>query len=273
MIERKHQYFHSRGKLWATLKKIGSLLRPGRAKRIWNGVYSTFSDAPLVGSGYEEDSLAIESFDEIRELRKKTDPDISLALNDHTLLSTLISTAHPGTSPLRVLDFGGGSGGGYLRAAICTKVPFEYFVVETAEVAKHGNTFWRDTPQIRYRTEIPSPPFCVDIVYVCSALQYVDDYPGVIKKLCMLRPQYILLAKLSAGNFESYITLQENLPGSKLRYRFLSHEEVVSIFRECGYALTYQDWLPRVYNQNNFPSNLRMHRASNLIFCSQVQKS
>ena len=106
----------------------------------------------------------------------------------------------------------------------------------------------------------------MDIVYTCSAMQYVEDYADLLKALCAYRPKYFLFVKLSAGDIPTYATAQKNVPGTVIPYLFLNVEEVIRIMKGNGYGLIYRCLLDREYDQGNFPPEYRLGRACNLLF-------
>lgn len=106
----------------------------------------------------------------------------------------------------------------------------------------------------------------LDILFINSALQYVDDYATVLRTLLSFRPRFVLLVRLAAGEFETFVTAQVNIPGSRIAYWFIDMREILSIFEKSGYRLLFKGAADPAYNQSKIPAHLRSGRMCNLHF-------
>jgi hypothetical protein len=96
---------------------------------------------------------------------------------------------------LRVLDFGGGPGLGYvaLRAAVPGLVPrIDYVVVERVAVCAVAPSFGEETA-LSFRTDIPADE-AFDVVHAASVLQYIDRREDAIGRLVACGPAATLSA-------------------------------------------------------------------------------
>jgi putative methyltransferase (TIGR04325 family) len=103
-------------------------------------------------------------------------------------------------------------------------------------------------------------------VHLDAVLQYIEDYRELLAQLCALRPEYVILIKITAGAYPTYATAQRNLPGSVVPCWFFNADEIVSAMASNGYALMCATALEREYDQSNFEVSRRMGRMRNLLF-------
>lgn len=108
----------------------------------------------------------------------------------------------------------------------------------------------------------------VDIVLVKNALEYVDDYAGVLKTLCAYRATWFLFLELFAGDFPTYASAQLNMPGTVMPCWFTNANEIIGIMEQCGYALIFEGVMDERVNQDNFPEEFRLPagRPSMMLF-------
>jgi putative methyltransferase (TIGR04325 family) len=249
--------------------------RSSRGKRrgfAWEGVYRHYRDVPARGSGFASEHWIKETLAYTRSLMYPSEglvQDQAGIFREESFLALLISIhAAVGIKTVRVVDFGGGMGNAYIHfrnnSVIGSNV--EYHIVENEPVCDAGRDLLLDDPRVHFHSSLPAGLTGVDIVYICSALQYIEDYPGLLKALCAYRPKYFLFVKLSAGDIPTYATEQRNLPGIVLPYWFLNAGEIRRIMEENGFRLIYRCLQDREYDQGNFPPECRLGRAWNLLF-------
>jgi len=180
----------------------------------------------------------------------------------------LVSVASSGREKLRILDFGGGMGVSYFHViqAIPTTDFVDYTIVETGPVCETARGFFPGDSQIHFAAKLPAPGVRFDIVYLNSSLQYIEDYPGLIRQLVAYAPSYFLFVRLSAGANPTYATAQVNVRGSKIPYWFINLSEIVSLMTSSGYALVFKSASEDELNQGNFPAEYRIEHPCNLLF-------
>jgi putative methyltransferase (TIGR04325 family) len=238
---------------------------------IWEGVYQKVQDVPRVGSGYDGEGLVNETAGYTkahRDALKRPSFLPSQPTGEHSLLAFLASVTARQQKTVRILDFGGGMGIAYLhlRKCLADDIQLDYHIVETAEMCRRGGDMFPDDSRVHFHTSLPDSLGDIDILYVCSALQYVEDYRKTLEQFCTGHPRYILLSKLSAVESPTYATAQKNLAGASVPYWFINIHEIVEILTSRGYTLLFKDLLERLYDQDNFEPRYRMGRACNLLW-------
>jgi len=238
---------------------------------IWEGVYRQYSDVPVSKNDYSADHLVSDTMIHTRrQIELSTKPDIvptGLTV-EHSFLSFLISLISRDRASIRVLDFGGGMGISYVHlktgAISCDKV--DYHIVENKAMCEAGAKLFDHDPQIHFHDTLPTEISKVDVVYICSSLQYIESYAELLDALCCYSPDYFLFVKLSSGNIPTYATAQKNLRGVILPYWFINIQEIIQIMAGNGYSLIFKSTLDREYDQGNFSVEYRLGRACNLLF-------
>jgi putative methyltransferase (TIGR04325 family) len=240
--------------------------------QFWKGIYARYQDVPTQGESYFSKTLAREAYDATKILlqsskRNPTGIPFHVA-EENTYLPLLVSVvAVERKNDITILDLGGGTGVGFISTVSCLPgdIGLSYYVIETPAMCEQGTELFKDDNRIRFLPDFPDK-LHVDIVFVNSALQYFENYREVLTRLCSYAPEYILLVKFSAGPFNTFATLQQNLNGTTSPYWFLGLSEINELFLSLGYSLIYKSALARHYNQDNFPETHRMGQACNLLF-------
>ncbi len=182
------------------------------------------------------------------------------------LLASLVCKASGGK--VRILDFGGGMGVSFVHLTSCLVdcQSINYHVVEREGICEGGAQLFEHDERIRFSARLPPRLPELDIVYLSSALQYVEDYGTLLKTLAGYEAEYFFLGKLSAGDIPTYATAQMNVPGTIIPYWFINVNEVIEILASCNYSLIYKSTLEQEYDQSNFPEEYRIGRTCNLLF-------
>ena len=225
-----------------------------------------------MGPGYASERLTMDTLSYTKNLMKDAKQhggNQAGVFQDESFLALIASMCAAGRrNGIRIVDFGGGMGNAYihlLRNSVA--IPdVEYHIVEIESVCNAGRDLFKSDPRVHFHSSLPAGLTGVDIVYICSALQYIEDYPGLLNALCSYRSKYFLFVKLSAGDIPTYATAQKNLPGTVVPYWFVNLEEIERIMTGNGYGLIYRCLLDREYDQGNFPPEYRLGRACNLLF-------
>jgi len=234
-----------------------SIFRRRNADAIWQGVYRSFAEVPSAGAGFAGDVWA-------EHLSRQHEAARSGAWNDefvheHEALLLLICLIG---RPLHIVDYGGGYGASYHYVrAMLPNVLMRYDVVEVPAVVAAAP---RSGDELRFSTSFDDG--VPDIVFVKSALQYVEDYRGTLASLFGLASRFVLLEKFSGVTSASYVSAQRNVEGSVFPYWFLSIDEITGIAKDARYDCVLHRRLARMYDQSEFPVELRMGQASTLLF-------
>jgi putative methyltransferase (TIGR04325 family) len=243
----------------------------GFKRYFWQGIYNRYQDVPTRGDSYFSKTLAQETSDATLALVQSSKNQTGIPFHvseENTYLPLLFSVAARGSKDhLTILDLGGGTGVGFVSTVSCLPANprLSYYVIETPAMCEQGAALFKDDARIKFLSDFPET-LAVNIVFINSALQYFEHYREVLKKLCSYAPEYILLVKFSAGEFNTYASLQQNLNGTTSRYWFFGLTEITELFSSFGYSLMYKSALAREYNQDNFPETHRMGQACNLLF-------
>jgi len=243
-----------------------------RTNNLWEGIHPSFQDVPTVGAGFDSEIW-------IQKTRAYTERVIAASQNDGaipkdvageylllSLLASLVCKASGGK--VRILDFGGGMGVSFVHLTSCLVdcQGINYYVVERAGICEGGAQLFEHDERIHFSAQLPPRLPELDIVYLSSALQYVEDYGTLLKTLAEYEAKYFFLGKLSAGDIPTYATAQMNVPGNVIPYWFINVNEVIEILASCNYALIYKSTLEQEYDQSNFPQEYRIGRTCNLLF-------
>jgi putative methyltransferase (TIGR04325 family) len=240
-----------------------------RQPLIWDGVYESFDEVPVVGRGFASEAW-------LSDMERYTRSAVRAIENDgatipenvpsyHVLLASLIASSD---RPVRVLDFGGGMGIGFANVRRCTSngLALDYLVVDNDESCARGQQLLKDFPSVRVATELPEESANVDIVVLSSVLQFIDDYDSLLTNLAKFKPSLWLFTFLPAGDIPTFVSAQRNVPGSILPVWFFNVSELTKKIEALGYRLVFKSALDRVFDMSNFPPSHRLHRQCNLLF-------
>lgn len=243
---------------------------------IWEGIYASFKDAApySTGPGFNGDVYRTRSLNVAHECLaalKINKPIPSFHKQRSTILPTVVAMMLESRDKLKILDFDGGLGIGYMT--LVESIPqyaerIHYEIVEVPEICKvERELFLR---KVTYSDILPSKSE-FDLVHSASALQYIEDWPKVLKLLDGYNAKHILLSDVFAGSIPTFVTLQ-NYYGSRIRHWFLNFEELFSTISSLGYQLAMksfvssrrlgvEDTLP----MENFPESHRLEQSLQLL--------
>jgi putative methyltransferase (TIGR04325 family) len=245
---------------------------------IWEGVYSSFEDAEKdsKGNGFGGNiynTRALDAANACLDSLKAGLPIPSFHKQRSNILPPVVAMMLDKKESLNILDFGGGLGIGYMTLAesipeYATKI--NYSVVELAEICEQGILLHKDWGKINFLDQLPDSNK-YDLIHSASALQYVDDWKGLLKKITSYEPEYILLSDVFAGTISTFVTLQ-NYYDSKIKHWFFNLDELISFFSSIGYALTMKSYVNSrrldsedVLPMENFPAQFRIQHTLHLL--------
>ena len=240
----------------------------------WKGVYSRLNQVPSSGPGFASDQW-------INLIRNSTERNQAAAKNcgtipwfvggDRSLLPMLAAAIGADQERISILDFGGGMGLDYANITACLPRRWNigYHLVESPRVCEAGATLWTGDERVQFHPTLP-PNLQVDIVYIRSSLQYVEDYSGLLAQLAGYRPRCFLLVDLPAGDIPTYATAQHNVKGSILPYWFFNVQEIIDIVAQLGYVLVFKGGQEKKYDCSNFPQSHRLEQMCNLLFTQNL---
>ncbi len=185
---------------------------------------------------------------------------------DHQLLALAVRLS--AGRDVRIVDFGGGVGQSYaaLRRMIAAEVGLRYRVAELDSVVERGREIWKGNGEIEFVSDGDLSRFKPSIIFAKGVIQYFADYPAILRRWFSSDPAFVLLEKLPVVSSPSYVTNQLDVYGESLPYWMFNLDDVVRPAREHGYRVALRRRLERAYDQSDFPSELRMDRATSLLF-------
>jgi len=246
------------------------LVMPVRNERrlVWEGIYPDRRSIATLNDRYDDD-IQVKKHSAWTEnaldaLRRGERPVLW-----HDTLAIVAAIVGASEGKVRVLDFGGGVGSGYvhLLASLCNNAAIDYHVVELSAMCAEGRRLFSNDKRITFHDSLSKFNGQPDIVYVNSVLQYIDDYGELLRRLAALNARFVLLARSAVGNFPTFATKQLNLQSKILAYWFLNRDEIVGQLKAWGYTSIYEGLDEQEFDQSNFPETHRIGRMRDLLFC------
>jgi len=242
---------------------------------IWEGVYDTFKSAKEMAKGpgfegevYLKRSLAAanECFDALKA--NKSIPQFHKQRS--TLLPITVAMMLSHNDRVRILDFGGGLGIGYMTLVESIQHDLDrvdYTIVENPEVCAVGEKL---IAEVAYISTLPSP-VSFDVIHASSSLQYIENWQDLLARFASLGPEYILLSDVFAGDITTFVSLQ-NYYESRIPHWFLNLQELLDTLDKHGYSLLMKNYatsrrldveddLP----MDNFSENQRLSQSLHLL--------
>jgi putative methyltransferase (TIGR04325 family) len=234
-----------------------------RMRQTYSGVYARFEDVVAVGGGYEDDEWPKTAAQYSRWAVAENERGFTPAAvsNETALLPLLIAISRA----TRILDFGGATGFAYIAAKYGAIRTIErYVVIEHPNVCAQGRNLFKDDAKLEFLEHIPEEQF--DVVLIGSALQYVRDYKELLKRLADLKPRWVLITKLPAGENLTFVSAQINLPGKRFASWLFNARELVSVMESLNYKLIFRSANEGRINQGTVEPQYRLQQQCNLLF-------
>ena len=244
--------------------------------KIWEGVHKDFKDVPVVDKGFDGEKWIQSQRKTVLEAMARLGGERAISgvvgYADGLLpfLAALVCTE---LSKVRILDLGGGVGLTYVQvlAALVDRGSVEYHIVEKEGICEAGRAVFKGDDRIRFHSSLPDG-LEVDVVHIGSALQYVEDWKGLLRGLASYRSRHLLFTHLPAGELETFATAQ-NYYGSKIPCWIFDIDEVVSVLVDEGFDLSFKSaFYGKYMNQGQeqfwktFPAGKRLETSCNLLF-------
>jgi putative methyltransferase (TIGR04325 family) len=176
--------------------------------------------------------------------------------------------------PLRILDFGGGSGNSFMACMNSLSDPqkIEYHIVEGKRICEKGREIYVNFNNVYYHDFLPVCENRFHIVHIAAALHYIRDWRELLKQLLNYQPDVLMLNALNAGDIKTFVSFQ-NYYGEKIPVWFWNISEVTEYVQSLNYQLIYKSLLEFSFlgkiqplPMQNFPPEYRLARKCNLIF-------
>lgn len=243
---------------------------------IWEGVYSSFADAPDAEAVFNSDiwvkkqqQRILEKLHTLEANKNISDAAVS---KDYPLAAMIAVLRHK--KPLRIIDYGGAMGQSYLE--LMAKIPgiedrVDYIVVEMPALVKDVPEEIKDIKGLSFVDDIKNLAGNADIVHIGSTLQYVDDWQGLLTKFSKkFQPDFFILSDLLVGDIPSFVTIQ-NYYDHSIKVRFTNIEEFITFWEKTDYNLVYRSYYQPLNDGSYFPNHAlpkthRIKKACHLVF-------
>ena len=242
----------------------------------WEGVYRSFREVPVVGSGFVEPGLVDEtraSTEHILQSIPNYGGPTETLLAEFSVAPLVASVIASDRGEISILEIGGGAGMGYAAWRACTteQRPVDYHVVELDQLCEAGDSLFSEDDRVTFHQRLPLLETIgpVDLIQLCSVLQYVEHYQELLSSLFAYKPRFIYLSKMPLGEFSTFVSSQKNMPGTTVPVWFINRQELVSIFDDNGYDLAFHGFHDRVYDTANLPADKRFTKYTHLLFAAQ----
>lgn len=243
---------------------------------VWEGVYHDFSEARIVGEGFESLTWISRSYSKAKEMIEKSEAEKTVKdtlYYNNTLLPAIAIECIVHQNKVKILDFGGGIGSGYvpLMDGLVENDKVEYVVVEGKNNCDAGKKMFQGDSQIRFYDHLPTLEK-IDIVHLGSSIQYIENWKDLLCALSNYNASYFLFTDLPSGDMPTYVSLQKYYD-SRIPHWFFNLHEFIGIMEEKEYKLmlssAYHSNILGKYNfypQENFSEEKRIGHSKNLVF-------
>jgi len=172
---------------------------------------------------------------------------------------------------VKVLDFAGGTGFVYFRIFpyLMAQSNVSWHVVDSAALIDIGRKHMTKSHRLSFSEVLPYAGDRFDIVFINTALQYMEDHRGLLKKLLSYHSKYFIFTRLLAGNIETHVT-SEIIFKRKTPCRFLKIQDIISFFGNEGFDVLLSDHnreesLSWQYSKD-IPSAMRIPYSMDIVF-------
>ncbi|HET9956226.1 MAG TPA: hypothetical protein VFQ61_17080, partial [Polyangiaceae bacterium] len=122
-----------------------------------------------------------------------------------------------------------------------------------------------DDQRIEFHEDVSAVP-TADIVFMSGVLQYIEDYPGVLRDLTeRFHPRLFVLTLLPTGSFPTFASAQVNLEGSTMPAWFFNEAALLDQFGALGYELVLRGAATLEFDMSDFDPAHRLDGMSNWI--------
>lgn len=244
---------------------------------VWEGIYPSFAAAPAEGPGFQgaiaQERAVKAAHDVLTQIAAGGPLDYSLRQRN-ALLPVIAAMLLDGRASVRILDFGGGAGTGYmlLTAAVPDALArIEYDVLDLEPICEVGRALFAGRPGPQFHAQWPAGGG-YDHVHTASTIQYVEDWRSVIGRLAGYGASQIAFSDAFVGPFPSYVTLQSYY-GSRIRHWMFNQDEFIAEVERHGYVLSMRcpcdARILGAYGplpMHNLPPERRIAHSSHLLF-------
>lgn len=242
-------------------------------EHLWLGPFETLDEAKSnsnAGIGFEGDQWKNRIVDILKHYRSLSAVDGRHALPPRPSNLPLVVSA---LKPQKIIDFGGSSGWSwsFLKNVSFNHQVKKYTVIELESVCDFiFEEELHADKEISFQSDVPEDDF--DLLYVNSALQYLQDNSEFLRCVQSSSPSHILLDDLIASDLkQDFFGLQKYFT-TLILYRFLSLSKLLGDMREIGYSCELMTpFLSPVRGElkelpmDNFPISHRIKHSTTLL--------
>lgn len=260
---------------------MSSSVKPDRFN-VWDGIYPTFRDAPVEGLGFDDPEWRTRSISAARDARADVlaGRRLDYSMRQRNSVLAALSASLLARKPrIRILDFGGGPGFGFLvlQSAIPRAAErIDYHIVEVPGVCREATKVFEGQAAPTFHASLPDDA-AFDIVFTASTIQYIEDWRAISDRLAAFGAPHLVLSDVYAGAFSAYTTLQQYY-GSRIAHWMLNEDELVSHIQSGGYTLQLRSpcsvkilGVEGELPMTNFPAELRLESSHHLMFSRRDQ--
>jgi putative methyltransferase (TIGR04325 family) len=212
---------------------------------LWSGVFDRFSAASADTGVFEEAIWLDKMSDRARRAKAEHARGALLSQNavthDYVLPAVAASIARPDAT-LRILDFGGGMAASFFPVidALGPGQKIVFHIVESAALCQRARELPLADERLVFHEDFPDPSEGLDIVHAGSSLQYVEDWQGLLARLCAYRPSHLVLADVPAGDLPHCFVTGQYFYGKRIPHWFFRMSEFVAAVESNGYRLVFR---------------------------------
>jgi len=215
----------------------------------WRGLFSSFKDA-ISDTKHPTDPWKDEKWIKYVPRKLKNHLDSPLPIIPHVLKYC------DNTRDIYILDIGGNTGSHFdlLGEEYDPYInEIHYYCIDNEYVCEIGKQL---NPSVKFYSNLNDLPtlksnfnfqqhFRWDIIYLNSTLQYIEDWKSLLQNLQNLKnlaPDYFIFERLSVTTNPTFVTLQTDMDGYEVPYRFINEKEFIDTFLSMNneYQLIYR---------------------------------
>ena len=212
---------------------------------MWEGIYGSYNEIAPEPSEYSQVQEQTLDRQAVVDSAKQYPEDRFKLLKDSI----------PQGKKSTVLEIGGDLGSNWVL--LNENCDLEYHILEIEKLVNHGRSIF---PEITWHTEIPKLDNNLDVLYVRTALQYLEDMDKYLSE-CIRKnlPTKIVVDHTSFTPVKTFWTKQ-NYAGVKIPYCFKNFEEFDYNIKSHGYKLIYE------YNDERYDYRSRVEFPEQYIY-------
>jgi len=243
---------------------------------IWEGIYNSFDEAPVVGDGFESERWINQNLKKIKTIIQESKNNDFIF--DNLPLYTISSDLYAKNKKVKILDFGGGMGNSFVP--LCSVLPdsryVDFTVIEGQKNVIEASKIFINDNRIKFLTKLPDDKD-YDIIHIQSSLQYIENWQSLLDTLSSYKAKYFIFTDLPAGDIEkTYVTIQ-NYYESKIPYWFFKIDDIIDQMSKNAFELIFKSYFMasilgkyKKIPQKNFDGKWRIGFAKNFVFRRKI---